>query len=613
MYRQELYNTNDDEYSCEEIILNLSDLRERLNITYPLGNGSSSGKIGPPGPRGPPGPQGPRGLQGPRGPRGEKGDQGPPGSLEHFTTSIDTSHSRDSHVLEPDSAETNVNTIIKTKGTGSFQLSDGGDQRGDYTVDLQMRRNDDTEVASGQGSVISGGVYNIASGTYSVVSGGNLNKALGTGSVISGGGTNIASGTNSTVSGGVNNNNDGVNSVISGGADNILLGNSSVIGGGTHNVVNTHYSVISGGSNNVNNGNYSVVSGGGGNKISAHYSAIVTGNNNEILENQYQDGDPNQLFAIIASGRSNKLDARYGFIGGGFENEIDTINETQDENGVPIMNGTSYYPTILNGRRCKIKNTDGNYQFSLILNGNENEIHNGLCSTIVNGRNNIVNGHSYTTLIGRHLKSSGNDQMLIGWHGNSDNPSGTFEAGNYELLKYEGETPSVGYRYLSYNPEDILFQVSYRGENYFTIVKDGAVIVHRKLFYEKTGSNWTVPSSYATQKDTVRSHNDSPFSCEGDPFLKEYEIKDGEKLVKYDIVKFELDKTVSKYNYELDGNKEKFIVGVVEDFTSENRCLVRIYGETFVHDNLSKFLPQSWITFYKSKNNTNDLCEVFIK
>src|SRR5690606_32658673 len=110
----------------------------------------------------------------------------------HFTSSIDTSHSKDSHILEPDSVETNVNTIIKTKGTGSFQLSDGGDQRGDYAVDLQMRRSNDTEVASTVGSVISGGADNTSSGTYSVVSGGLLNKALGTGSVVSGGGNNIS-------------------------------------------------------------------------------------------------------------------------------------------------------------------------------------------------------------------------------------------------------------------------------------------------------------------------------------------------------------------------------------------------------------------------------------
>ena len=79
MYHRKLYNTNDDESSsCEEIILNLSELRERLNISYPYGNSSSSGKIGP---RGPPGPRGPRG---PRGPSG----------LEYFTSSINNSQSR---------------------------------------------------------------------------------------------------------------------------------------------------------------------------------------------------------------------------------------------------------------------------------------------------------------------------------------------------------------------------------------------------------------------------------------------------------------------------------------------------------------------------------------
>lgn len=537
---------------------------------------------------------------------------GPPGLLEHFTSSIDTSHSRDSHILEPDSVETDVNTIIKTKGTGSFQLSDDGDQRANYAVDLQISRVDNTDVASGDSSVISGGRSNAASGAFSVVSGGINNKALGDSSVISGGIVNLVTGDHSVVSGGNNNINRGFYSVITGGGYNTINAHYAVVSGGSNNLNNGRHSVITAGFDHINNGEYSVISGGTNHRLHAHYSAIIVGSSNTILENQYQSSDQNKLYAIITSGRNNKLDARYGFIGSGFQNTIDTI--TDDDNG------SSFYPTILNGRLCKIINTDSNYSHSLILNGDENEIHNAAFSTIVNGNNNTINGGSYSTiigrnnevthsgsvLIGRNLISTSSDQVIIG-NGNVTSP----ETNNYYIINSidpsDGtiDTPATPF---TIDPAQILFQAgAYQGESIFTVTKDRDVFVNGRLLVKDLTAFRTTSERASSNGSTIQHE------INRDPFLKEYEIREGEKLEKYDVVKIGLDKTVSKYDHKLDGNKEKFVIGVVEEFPSENKCLVRIYGETFVHDKISEFLPQSWIALHKSKNNTNDLCEVFIK
>ena len=194
--------------------------------------------------------------------------------------------------------------------------------------------------------------------------------------------------------------------------------------------------------------------------------------------------------------------------------------------------------------------------------------------------------------------------MIIG-NGNITTP----EFNEYHWLNAFSEFGFPGDAEVTLTPSNILFQVgTYQGESVFTVTKNGQVIINGMLYVKK----WSF-FPFESQEREPSNRSTIQQETNTDPFLKEYEIKEGEKLVKYDVVRFEIDKTVSKYNYNPDGNKEKFIAGVVEDVISENKCLVRIYGETFVHNKISEFLPQSWLIFYGSKNNTNDLCEVFIK
>jgi hypothetical protein len=71
------------------------------------------------------------------------------------------------------SIETNVTAVIKSKGSGATTNDAAGDFRGEFAVDWQRIRGADTEVASGNFSVISGGSFNKATGLHSVVVGGN--------------------------------------------------------------------------------------------------------------------------------------------------------------------------------------------------------------------------------------------------------------------------------------------------------------------------------------------------------------------------------------------------------------------------------------------------------
>jgi len=107
----------------------------------------------------------------------------------------------------------------------------GGNQRGWHAVDLQSARGAATQVASGDYSVISGGLNNTASGPASTVGGGVVNTASGQASTVGGGYLNTASGGGSTVGGGEQNTASGYASVVPGGYSNTANGNYNLVFG----------------------------------------------------------------------------------------------------------------------------------------------------------------------------------------------------------------------------------------------------------------------------------------------------------------------------------------------------------------------------------------------
>ncbi|PKM98268.1 MAG: hypothetical protein CVU79_03950 [Elusimicrobia bacterium HGW-Elusimicrobia-3] len=163
---------------------------------------------------------------------------------------------------------------IRTTGVGHGMVA--GNARGLGAVDLQTVRTTSDQVAVGDYSTVSGGIYNkaneygtsvgggyqnLANTYYATVGGGFANTAQGHTSVVSGGGNNAANGQMSSVSGGSNNTASGDYSLVAGGESNLAFGTHAAAGGGKLNRANGLYSTVPGGYNNTAEGNYSFAAG----------------------------------------------------------------------------------------------------------------------------------------------------------------------------------------------------------------------------------------------------------------------------------------------------------------------------------------------------------------
>ncbi len=222
---------------------------------------------------------------------------------------------------------------INLTDNGALQHT-GGNAKGTDAVDLQPSRAVATQVASGNNSVISGGLNNTGSGAQSVVSGGNgnissntqaaivggtLNAASGLGSFIGSGLSNIASGSYTGVASGRANTASGLEASVGGGNTNVASGDQSHIGGGELNTATADDSTVAGGRNNDATGSKSVVGGGVDNVASALYSTIAGGGGNTVSA-QYAScigGLNNTVTGDRASclGGNNALLDKYGQVG----------------------------------------------------------------------------------------------------------------------------------------------------------------------------------------------------------------------------------------------------------------------------------------------------------
>jgi len=138
----------------------------------------------------------------------------------------------------------------------------GGICRGINAVDLQSDRLINTQVASGNWSVVGGGQNNRAIGPDSFIGGGRTNLAVGFYSTVAGGERNQATGIHSTVGGGKGNGASGENSAIVGGSTNVASGVESFVGGGERNRAIGDASTISGGFFNVAEAHQCAIGGG---------------------------------------------------------------------------------------------------------------------------------------------------------------------------------------------------------------------------------------------------------------------------------------------------------------------------------------------------------------
>jgi hypothetical protein len=144
-------------------------------------------------------------------------------------------------------------------------------------VDLQSARTANTQVASGNYSVIGGGHRNTASASYATVGGGSNNTASASYATVGGGIVNTASGDYATVGGGNGNTASGLYATVGGGGGNTASSLMATVGGGFTNIASATRATVGGGQENTASGDYATVGGGRQNTASGDYSAIPGG------------------------------------------------------------------------------------------------------------------------------------------------------------------------------------------------------------------------------------------------------------------------------------------------------------------------------------------------
>jgi len=176
--------------------------------------------------------------------------------------------------LTATSSEANVDLSLRPKGTGALlaavpdNTATGGNKRGARAVDLQTGRSNAAKVASGDNSVIGGGLDNLASAMRSTVGGGNGNSA-------SGGNDGVFCGNGNSTSGG--------QAVVAGGSVNSVAGPyGAIVGGGSNAIGSGSYCFIGGGVSNAcaGAGDYRSHLGGSANTASAAYASTTGGRSN---------------------------------------------------------------------------------------------------------------------------------------------------------------------------------------------------------------------------------------------------------------------------------------------------------------------------------------------
>jgi hypothetical protein len=506
---------------------------------------------------------GPEGHRGPQGPPGPTGPSGSTCDLLYFSESIEyvgctapgvpllgENHiwSTTGGTVEPKNIE------LKTDGSnevfGNLQRRDTlttvlGDKRGSGAVDLSVRRNLCSQVASGDFSVLTGGFNNTSGSTGSVVGGGESNTSVGLYSVIGGGRGNTASGNFSFVGGGQLNNNTGIYSVIGGGINNFSSSDYTFIGGGGNNKIlsnSTFAGIASGVDHTINAGSTgSFIGSGRFNSITGQNSVIMNGGlfqtssiNNQIIGNLCMIGTgtsnkilDNNNFATILNGNGNNIfiNSDYSVIGSGFSNNI-IRNEYSS-----IVSGTSNGITGQNVGRYNfigsgLGNTINNSNFSTIGDGSSNTILGSTGGSIGSGTfNNIPNCEYAVIFGGLGNTASANSCGIGGGTSNVVSVANSFVAGSNLSLTISGSTAGL--------PSAAFGQWNFEGSTGAT----GSITDSQRIFMIGNGSSLQRRNAFSvTQNGVVLAQ--STYLAGGADFAEYFENYNSQKIDLYKTVTF---------------------------------------------------------------------------
>ena len=272
--------------------------------------------------------------------------------------------------LSPNSTADKVDVAISPLGAGAFSLKSASVNRGEYSVDLQLKSSSDSLVSQGYASFLGCGENNCVFPDYS--------------SVLSGKNNNIKT--------------DSEYSILCGGERNGIENTApyAFIGGGSWNFVKAKRGCVLGGYFNTSEGEESATVGGSINYSKARNCFIGGGKANEITESG--------SYSFILAGHYNSVEASRGGIFGGYKNTISaplswaigsnasTSREFEFAFGINskfqfsqlLVNGFTYFKPpentiwVVEGKTLAIKEGDLNsfksWKFALIVKNIEGTI-----------------------------------------------------------------------------------------------------------------------------------------------------------------------------------------------------------------------------------------------
>jgi len=329
-----------------------------------------------------------------------------------------------------DTVTANAPLVLQPQGTGALQAQQtdstatGGNARGINAVDWQTSRDTAAKVASGQYSVIGGGLSNQSSGTVTTVAGGagNIvggtyagvlsgisNTANGFGSGIVSGYTNTAAGFLNFVGGGFTNSGtassavttqsatmNGTTAVTLSGSNASIKVGQLITGTSITTFPHTYVAAISGTSltlSQVASGSststlsfftpHGVVVGGGNNQATGSYSFIGGGGDAGTAGNRnVASGD----WSVVGGGRRNTASGAGSTVAGGGTSGTDTYPNT----------ASAVLSTISGGWNNTASGT-----FAVIAGG-QSHTASGYGSAILGGTDNVASGF-YNAVLGGQL------------------------------------------------------------------------------------------------------------------------------------------------------------------------------------------------------------------
>lgn len=242
-----------------------------------------------------------------------------------------------------------------------------GNARGTGAVDFQLKRDNNTKIASGSYSTLSGGRNNTSSNYNSVVSGGIGNACSGISAVIGGGSGNTVGSKGATIAGGFNNTASQSYNFVGGGYGNTAGGSTyATICGGISNSTGATRAFVGGGDHNSASASYTAIAGGLRNTTSATGSAVL-GGFRAVADKYCQQAHAAGFFAANGDAQRSEFVLRKS-----------TTNGTQTElfldgssNRMTIANDTTWaFYILISARRTDANDESAAYEFKGCIDRN---------------------------------------------------------------------------------------------------------------------------------------------------------------------------------------------------------------------------------------------------